>query len=458
MSNPLWNYGNGYWPKSKSYDFNGGKIEESNSQIIKKIELEKKFGDYVGLDMRTKRFGISPCCSYSELEGSIMNKELCDWDKSLKPVYKREYETVLWQPETEPIPNWVQYGDYDPALGPCIEDACRDFSDPVGSTEFVDFRIDMNIVQQAFTPDGTWDGSGTTTTNAINSSGTAVLYIAAQKPGGNIIFSKIVGKSKVPVGPNDDVLGDGGNLFTDSNGTTFWRIQVYNNLAGTPIVDGASVNEWLKFYIVDGTRIFEVKWGNAVWPTLGGTDLFGDWQVYPAATWGVDGCTACIAQYDAMVAPEFNLECDSSLKECHWCGYEAIYANGTTRPDLEIEKPLGFRCKNQSCITIDVVNQFGQNVQNYPIILNNEDVGSTDEFVRYVINTESDLLTYTGTGNAGTTNNVATSNIRHFTLFYCEFCFIAILDKCYQRHITITIHDDRMKEACTPKKNDKTPM
>ena len=51
----------------------------TDQQIIKKIEVNQKFSDYVYKDFSARRYGITSCCSLDQLESAIIKKELCDW-------------------------------------------------------------------------------------------------------------------------------------------------------------------------------------------------------------------------------------------------------------------------------------------------------------------------------------------------------------------------------------------
>tara|TARA_R100000734_G_C3226748_1_gene36240 strand:+ start:254 stop:433 length:180 start_codon:yes stop_codon:yes gene_type:complete len=54
-------------------------MASTDQNIIKKIEINQKFADYVYKDFSARRFGITSCCSLDQLESAIIKKELCDW-------------------------------------------------------------------------------------------------------------------------------------------------------------------------------------------------------------------------------------------------------------------------------------------------------------------------------------------------------------------------------------------
>ena len=414
------------------YDYNEGKIVKSNSEIIKKIEIENKFSEYVSVDMKSKRYGISGCCAFDELENSIITKELCDWQGSVKPIFTKEYENQVWAFDSEPWPDWLQFGDFDPAIGPCIGVDCPTFGDPYGSTEWLSLRIPISIVETSFTPTGDWAGTFAPNLPPINVSGTAVLYVLASDDG---VSWREVGKSKIPTGPNDDALGDGGNIYTDPDvNQDFWRIQIYYNVPATPVIDGANPKQYLKFVVVDDPVQYEVKFNQAIFPTLNGGAGQFDYHLMPNPSYGVPYSAAAIAEYTDYNKPRFFKTCDDTYEDCWYCGMEPMYSNYTSTPDFPTQTPIGFQCVDDAeCLTIEVVNQFGVHIENYPIILDGVSVGSTNENGIYhhkFINASID--------------NVHTLNI-------CDFCFYTT-GNCNQHYIKIEVNDPRAVEFCRPDK------
>ena len=439
------------------YDWNEGKVVKSNSEIIKRIEVEETFSSYVAKDLKSKRYGINGCCSFDQLEGSIINKELCEWQDTTKPIYTREYKDIAWLYDTEPWPEWLQFGDFDPAVGPCIEDDCQTYPDPVGSTRFTQLSIDMDIVESLFTPTGDWPGATNLNNPPINETFTGILYVLAKNPEDRTDDNwTVIGKSKIPTGPGDDVLGDGGNLWVDPvTGVMYWRIHCYYNVPGSGIVDGANPKDLIKFVVVDGPKQYEVKFDQNIWPTANGTMGFQDYHIYPEPTYGVPYCAVCIEQYQfTQKNIRFNKICDDSFKKCWFCGMEAVYASGNNylnEPNTPGQEPIGFRCVDDSaCIHIYVENTCGEPIQNYPILLDGIDVGSTDQYGVFRFTITDKWLTETGRTTAydeSPENDFSTHTINH-----CEFCFIT-WGNCNQHHIDIVVDDPRRDcSTCKPER------
>ena len=102
-------------------------MQKENYKITKKIDIENKFSDLIYKQMRSVQFGMAPCCSIEELDSTIFEKNLCDWQDSevfapsstfsteefILPTitdyegcnasYPTEYPPVL----KEDIPDWV---------------------------------------------------------------------------------------------------------------------------------------------------------------------------------------------------------------------------------------------------------------------------------------------------------------------------------------------------------------
>tara|TARA_B110000196_G_scaffold319334_1_gene337110 strand:+ start:6296 stop:7267 length:972 start_codon:yes stop_codon:yes gene_type:complete len=76
-------------------------------QLIKKINTEKKFSDIVFKRFRTDKYGITFCCP-TDLEGIIIDKELCDWQGLKTPVYTaKDYSEISWSHNSgDPLPSW----------------------------------------------------------------------------------------------------------------------------------------------------------------------------------------------------------------------------------------------------------------------------------------------------------------------------------------------------------------
>ena len=91
--------------------------KKTNQEIEKQINIEQEFADLRFRDMRSSRYGLSPCCSLDKLEKITSRKELCDWNDNKLPVYvdksyidstKTGYESYKWLFENVTIPDWVQ--------------------------------------------------------------------------------------------------------------------------------------------------------------------------------------------------------------------------------------------------------------------------------------------------------------------------------------------------------------
>lgn len=89
---------------------------KSDLEILKKISIEQEFADLIFRDMRSKRYGLSPCCPLDKLQKISTKKEICDWDDNKLPVYTTAYKdqtddaTYHWNIGETPIPSWVVEG------------------------------------------------------------------------------------------------------------------------------------------------------------------------------------------------------------------------------------------------------------------------------------------------------------------------------------------------------------
>lgn len=91
--------------------------KKTNQEIEKQINVEQEFADLRFKDMRSSRYGLSPCCPLEKLEKITSRKEICNWDDNKVPVYKdmsyvdstkTGYESYKWLFENNTIPDWVQ--------------------------------------------------------------------------------------------------------------------------------------------------------------------------------------------------------------------------------------------------------------------------------------------------------------------------------------------------------------
>jgi hypothetical protein len=84
-------------------------MADFDKEILKKIEIEQKFADFIYKDFRSKRFGLSPCCSIDQLNKFSIKKELCDWkDNTIKTFSSISYQTEFWNLNYGTDPNWVE--------------------------------------------------------------------------------------------------------------------------------------------------------------------------------------------------------------------------------------------------------------------------------------------------------------------------------------------------------------
>lgn len=91
--------------------------KKTNEEIEKQIQIEQEFADLRFRDMRSSRYGLSPCCPLEKLEKITSRKEICDWDDNKTPVYNNKsykdhtdtgYEDYRWVFENATIPSWVK--------------------------------------------------------------------------------------------------------------------------------------------------------------------------------------------------------------------------------------------------------------------------------------------------------------------------------------------------------------
>lgn len=89
------------------------------TDTIKIIESQQVFAKNMYLDFMSKRFGITPCC-ISDLPGSKIKKQLCDWNelkKDIPTITSMSSEIFIPSPYSEP--NF-------PCLDPLAPTWCRD--------------------------------------------------------------------------------------------------------------------------------------------------------------------------------------------------------------------------------------------------------------------------------------------------------------------------------------------
>jgi|5_EtaG_2_1085323.scaffolds.fasta_scaffold00152_9 hypothetical protein len=80
--------------------------KDFDKNLIKRIEVEQKFADYIYKEFRTKRYGLAPCCSLSQMDKYKIKKELCDWqDLKIKTYSSTTYEEINFYPIPENNPD-----------------------------------------------------------------------------------------------------------------------------------------------------------------------------------------------------------------------------------------------------------------------------------------------------------------------------------------------------------------
>ena len=82
-------------------DYNNNKKDQTQ-----RINIEKKFADYVYKEFRSQRFGLASCCPIDLLDKFTIKKEICDWyDNELETFSKIEYEFKNFFPIPENNPD-----------------------------------------------------------------------------------------------------------------------------------------------------------------------------------------------------------------------------------------------------------------------------------------------------------------------------------------------------------------
>jgi hypothetical protein len=80
--------------------------KDFDRHLIKRIEVEQKFADYIYKEFRAKRYGLAPCCSLEQMDKYKIKKELCDWnDLKLKIYSSTTYEELNFYPIPENNPD-----------------------------------------------------------------------------------------------------------------------------------------------------------------------------------------------------------------------------------------------------------------------------------------------------------------------------------------------------------------
>lgn len=79
--------------------------KDFDRHLIKRIEVEQKFADYIYKEFKSKRYGLASC-SLGQMDKYKIKKELCDWnDLKLKTYSSTTYEEINFYPIPENNPN-----------------------------------------------------------------------------------------------------------------------------------------------------------------------------------------------------------------------------------------------------------------------------------------------------------------------------------------------------------------
>jgi len=376
----------------------------SNQEIIRKIETEKNFANYVAKDMMSKRYGINRTCKVDAYDSTLIKKELCEWQDLRKPVESRSYHGITWIRGTNEFPTWLQWGDE----ACCVEGCPDEYQSPTGS----EFRIILDIPL----------GQVLSWSYFPNESGEAVLYAFSSKDGNSPWLT--VGQAIIPLNGSSTNLG--GAIIVNINGDLYFRYHVYMSDGDSDAISvGANENDQIKFVLVDGVKQYSIYFGNSEWPTIAGNNS-NSFNIAPAEE-TVDGCYTCWAQITAKDIRKEEL-CDDTQLDCWFCGMVPVYPEDPcgTQPGMN------FTCENdQECIYLQVIDQYGNPLSNYEIVLDGELYGTTDE---------NGLLLF----------SIPNASVNNFhTINDCEFCFYTT-GKCNQQKITITVNNEAIeKPGCT---------
>ena len=71
-------------------------LQNFYKDLKKRIDIEQKFADLIYKDFRSKRYGLSPCCSIEQMSKYNIKKELCDWSDLKVKSYSTEYSLESW--------------------------------------------------------------------------------------------------------------------------------------------------------------------------------------------------------------------------------------------------------------------------------------------------------------------------------------------------------------------------
>jgi len=77
----------------------------NSKDLTQRINIEKKFADYIYKEFRAIRFGLASCCSLDQMEKFKIKKEICDWYDNEMETYSKidyEYKDFFPIPENNP--------------------------------------------------------------------------------------------------------------------------------------------------------------------------------------------------------------------------------------------------------------------------------------------------------------------------------------------------------------------
>tara|TARA_R110000824_G_scaffold157403_2_gene330857 strand:- start:154 stop:1230 length:1077 start_codon:yes stop_codon:yes gene_type:complete len=299
---------------------------KTNQEIEKQINVEQEFADLRFRDMRSSRYGLSPCCSLEKLEKITSKKEICDWNDKKLPVYTDKsykdstdtgYESYKWLFENATIPDWVQK-----VCKPCT---------PLSSTVIVTTSI-MTVNFSAAVIDA----------DAYLVRDKTKIYILANYDGTltanqtSTYFTVGYGVVPVTAGSNLSIITYGNtNVADPKNGAD-------ENEVLTIIID--KYGDGTELYSIDTTTI--TGWNPNIFQVTTTRTLanFGDKTEY--CTYGIS-------------------------TDCTFCGERTVLGSEVCYNDAE-------------CIIIYVKDDEGNAIEYYPIYIDNREVGMTNEDGLYV--------------------------------------------------------------------------
>tara|TARA_R110002020_G_scaffold29814_4_gene94178 strand:- start:4799 stop:6199 length:1401 start_codon:yes stop_codon:yes gene_type:complete len=434
-------------------------MQKDNYKIVKKIDIENKFSDLIYKQMRSSRFGMSPCCSMEELDNTIFERNVCDWQdseiKAYVPMFKSERFTLpsftryhdcnAGYPTETPndisiIPDWVQM-DCEVTTGTTVVDSSVDTWDNQTMVYgCMSYNVQSGLTSGNFSP--------VTNTPVTNSYFTITLpsdqveYLNGV--GVTEIFIQYVGLFADTAGYNDEYYtqtvvnqlvsetnSDGEIVMTvyteDTNAVTFTGAPPVGAIL-RPIFKSATGEYWGAL-----TPYAQVGVGASSWdltvpdPVVYGVDNPNiTWTGLSLLTNLTKNCWDCADYVTGYYDRGACMECDDKLlteRDHHGCWFCGLTDNTDIKDST---------CKNDSeCITVIVKDQHGDLVKHYPVILDGKEIGKTN---------------YKGEVYHEIQN--AAKNNEH-TLQSC-FCFYT-LGSCDQQLIEITVDtcEDKLVNTLT---------